>query len=65
MEINAEVSERIVREDECKSRTGLGRTSRWRLARDGKFPKPRRLSQNATGWLDSEITEWLRSREVA
>jgi predicted DNA-binding transcriptional regulator AlpA len=34
------------------------------LERDGKFPKRRRLSANAVGWLESEINNWLESRTV-
>jgi prophage regulatory protein len=57
--------ERIVREAECKDRTGLSRVTRWRLERDGKFPKRRRISANAVGWLESELRKWIASREAA
>jgi prophage regulatory protein len=55
-------ADRFVREPECKHRSGLSRTQRWRLEKEGKFPKRRKISDFAVGWLDSELTEWLQTR---
>ena len=57
--------ERFLREAEVKRITGLSRTTRWRLERCGQFPKRRRLSQNAIGWLESEIRSWMAARAEA
>lgn len=54
----------ILRETEVLRRTGLSRTTRWRLARRGDFPAPRQLSPGAIGWLADEIDEWMESRRV-
>lgn len=53
---------RFIREPECKSITGLSRTTRWRLEKEGKFPARRKISQNTVGWLSTEIEEWMRSK---
>jgi prophage regulatory protein len=50
---------RILRENEVRSRTGLSRTTRWRLERQGTFPLRRRLSANTVGWVEAEIDEWV------
>jgi len=42
--------------------TGLSRMTIYRLERDGKFPKRRRLSQNSVAWLESDIDAWADSR---
>jgi prophage regulatory protein len=55
----------FIRERECAEVTGLSRTSRWRLERAGEFPKRRRLSSGAIGWLRSEIAAWVASRQTA
>lgn len=55
--------ERIVREAECKRLTGLSRTTRWELERHGQFPQRRRLGINSVGWLESELREWMHTRE--
>lgn len=51
--------DRFIREAEVRRITGLSRSTRWRLERDRKFPKRRRISPNAVGWLASEIREWM------
>jgi len=62
---NVVSQDRIVREPETKAVTGLSRTLRWRLEKEGKFPARRRISPRLTGWLMSEIQAWLESREKA
>lgn len=57
-------NERVLREPEVAQRTGLSRSTRWRLERAGRFPLRRQLSENAVGWLESEVQEWLRARKV-
>jgi prophage regulatory protein len=53
-----------LREPQVFHKTKLSKTTRWRLERDGKFPKRRKLSVNAVGWLASEIDDWMISREA-
>lgn len=43
-------------------RTGLGRDSVYRLARAGKFPRPIKISERASGWLESEVEHYLSDR---
>jgi prophage regulatory protein len=59
---NTEYSnDRFLREGEVKFRTGLSRTTRWRLERFGDFPRRRRLSPNTIGWLESEVEAWIHA----
>jgi prophage regulatory protein len=57
--------DRILRDAEVGDRTGLSRTTRWRLVRAEKFPKPVKLTEHAIGWRESAIEAWLASREAA
>ena len=59
------MTERFIRERECRELTGLSRSTRWRLERQGKFPRRRRLSPNGIGWLLSEIEAWQGTRSNA
>jgi len=52
-------ADRILREVEVGHRTGLSRTTRWRLAKAGKFPSPVRLTERAIGWRESAILAWI------
>ena len=55
--------DRFLREPEVKRITGLGRTTRWRLERVGKFPRRRKISHNAVAWLASEVDTWMAEQE--
>lgn len=57
--------DRFVHEKECHATTGLSRVTRWRLEREGKFPRRRQISTNSVGWLESEIREWMATRSAA
>lgn len=58
-------SDRILREPECQIRTGLSRTTRWRMEKENTFPKRRQLVGGTVGWLESEINEWIREIKPA
>ena len=56
------MSDRLIREEECRQLTGLSRSTRWRLEVNGAFPRRRRISTNSVGWLESELREWIDAR---
>ena len=51
----------ILKVSEVIKRTGLSRTTLWRLERDGKFPGSIKLSVNRVGWRENEIDDWIES----
>lgn len=53
---------RLLRFPDVRVRTGLSRSTIWRLERQGQFPRHRRVSSNVVAWLESEVSEWIRSR---
>lgn len=55
---------RILRLPDVLKRTGLGRTSVYKLMASGEFPRPRKLTSSANGWLESEVQDWIDSRPV-
>jgi prophage regulatory protein len=59
-----DLEDRYIREAECHRISGLSRVTRWRLERAGKFPERRQLSDNAIGWLLSEVMAWRDARNV-
>lgn len=61
MNINQQPTERTIREPECRQITGLCRTTRYMMEKDGKFPPRRKLGGRAVGWLLSEITAWQQN----
>ena len=55
----------ILRRADVELRTQLSKASIYRLMRASKFPRPVRLGPRAVGWIASEITAWIESRERA
>jgi len=50
----------IVRECDVDAKCGLKRTQRKELIKQGRFPRPIKLSDRARGYLESELLEWQR-----
>lgn len=53
---------RFLRLPEVQDRTGLKHTRIHKLETEGRFPKRIKISDRATGWIESEIDEWLQKR---
>ena len=53
---------RYIRFKELRKLIPLGRTTIWRMMREGRFPQSRRIGKMATAWLESEVEEWIRQR---
>lgn len=53
-------AQRLLRFPDIRSRTGLSRSTIWRLERQGGFPRHRRISANAVAWPEDEVLEWIR-----
>jgi prophage regulatory protein len=58
-------AERLVRWPEVKQRTGLSRTTTWRMIRNKTFPAPIKLTDHAVGWRQSDLDAWIASRRSA
>jgi len=58
-------AERVIREAECRQLTGICRTTRYMMEKEGQFPARRKLGGRAVGWLLSEVSAWQQSRKVA
>ena len=53
---------KLLRFAAVRSRTGLSRSTIWRLERRGAFPRHRRISANAVAWVEEELNDWIRSK---
>ncbi len=57
--------DRMLRREEVEQRTGMSRSTIYRLMREGDFPLPHRVGQRAVRWRESELEAWLASRPLA
>jgi prophage regulatory protein len=55
----------FIRLKEVLRQVPISRSSVWRLAKLGKFPRPVRLTDRCTAWKQEEIQAWLASKETA
>lgn len=53
---------RIMRLNEVKSFTGLGRSSIYKFISEDTFPKSVSLGDRAVGWVSTEVEDWIRLR---
>jgi prophage regulatory protein len=54
----------FLRRREVVARTGLSYPTIYRYELRGEFPARRRIGPNSVGWLEHEVTEWIKSRSV-
>ncbi len=61
----AGTDKRVLRLPAVMERTGLSKTSIYRLIQADEFPAAVRLGPRAVGWPAQRIDEWIDSRESA
>ena len=42
--------------------TGLGRSTVYYKIAEGTFPPPIKISKRASGWLESEVNDWIETQ---
>lgn len=53
----------LLRRKLVEGRTGLGRSTIYKLISEGDFPSPIKLTTNgAVAWKSNEIDEWIKER---
>ncbi len=53
---------KLLRFNVVRERTGLSRSTVWRLERRGAFPKHVKVSANIVAWLEEDVVDWIRSK---
>jgi prophage regulatory protein len=53
---------RLLREDTVEMLTGLSRTTLWRMERERRFPRRKKIGLRAVAWRESEVREWIEKR---
>lgn len=55
--------ERLVLLPEVRARVPIDRSTIWRMTREGRFPQPVAIGLRRLAWRESEIDQWIASRE--
>ena len=53
------MSQKIIRLPAVLEKTGLSRSSLYRLIAEGKFPRQVKLSERSAGWFEGDVNQWL------
>jgi len=53
---------KLLRFPVVRERTGLSRSTIWRLERRGEFPRHHRIAPNVVAWVEEDITNWIELR---
>ena len=53
---------KVLRIRQVCEKVGLGRTSVYERESAGLFPKRIQLGENAVGWLEHEVDQWIEER---
>lgn len=56
------MNERLMRLPEVMAKLGIARSTVWLFAKQGKLPKPIKLSTKVTVWRESEIDQYIASK---
>ena len=56
---------RLLRRSEIEVKTGLTRSTIYRLMRAGEFPEPLKIGPRAVRWRATEIENWIAERPRA
>lgn len=53
---------KMMRLPEVMAKTGLSRTRLYAASQEGTFPKPCKIGERATAWVESEVDAWIEQR---
>ncbi len=56
---------KILRRQQVLEKTGDSRSGMYLKISKGLFPKPIKLSERQSGWLESEVDAWIQGRVEA
>ena len=59
------MSDTLLTRQQVEQRTGLARSSIYRLMRRNAFPEPIRIGERAVRWSSQELETWLADRPKA
>ena len=65
MQLAMNQDDRVLRISEVVATTGLSKTGIYEAVKTNEFPAPLKLGRRASGWLSSEISNWIAERAAA
>ena len=62
LQMERSMSMKILKLNDVKKLTTFSVSTIYRLASEGKFPKPIKLAERSSGWLEREVLDYINNR---
>ena len=62
LQMERSMSMKILKLNDVKKLTTFSVSTIYRLASEGKFPKPIKLAERSSGWLEKEVLDYIYNR---
>ena len=59
---DVEVKTRLLRLPDVLERTALSSSTLYRLVNAGRFPRPLKLTERSSAWVEAEVDAWIAER---
>jgi len=56
---------KIIRARELAKKLTISVPTLWRMEQRGELPPKIQITQRISGWRESDIAEWMKSREIS
>ena len=56
---------KIIRARELAKKLTISVPTLWRMEKRGELPPKVQISKRISGWRESDIAEWMKSREIS
>ncbi|WP_415405889.1 helix-turn-helix transcriptional regulator [Sulfurovum sp. CS9] len=56
------MEQRLIRLPRVIDKVALQKSQIWRMAKEGTFPQPIKISHKVTAWIESEVDQWVADR---
>ena len=56
------MTDKIMKRRQVEDAIGYKRSALYAMVSEGDFPKPIKLGRRAVGWLESDVSGWIKSR---
>lgn len=53
---------RLIRLPEVIHKCGFGKSTLWKIVKEGNFPKPVYSVRRLTSWVESEVDAWIEEK---
>ena len=62
LQMERSMSMKILKLNDVKKLTTFSVSTIYRLASEGRFPKPIKLAERSSGWLEKEVLDYINNR---